>query len=384
MVELRETTKDTLTTPTSLPLTTPPIATTTTTTPADPTVATDATTQPQYGKSIDILSLFKQASAPLPLSSTGAKQDAPRDVDPTAVPAPPRDDRPTDLLNKLFAKTSINGLAPLPAPTPSTSTGPLVDPQNSMYIDALVPGPTIPQPPQPSSSSTTSSSHNHQPQPTPKSVVEGRSLLALLQHSDTTAPSSIPHLPLVPPFASTVSPPPSTGTFPPTYPLRVSSPFPPPQAPPSFSPRGSNPSHQQPQPAMLYGPISPRVGPQQGFPILTPTLGGAPPLLPAQAFDVARGEMGRRFGSGAKVMSKPEFIQQFLNLVQNDPTFIDALYNSYVVQARTQPPMGPSPLPPVMGMGVNMGMGGPPPTASVSSQHQQHPAGGFYLGGQMM
>ncbi|KAG1085791.1 hypothetical protein G6F42_021250 [Rhizopus arrhizus] len=65
------------------------------------------------------------------------------------------------------------------------------------------------------------------------------------------------------------------------------------------------------------------------------------PLMPQQVMGLMRPEVGRRFGGGRPLLSKPEFIQQLLNMIQCDPTFFDILYENYKGQ------MGPPPPPPV-------------------------------------
>ncbi|KAJ2964510.1 hypothetical protein NQZ79_g740 [Umbelopsis isabellina] len=61
------------------------------------------------------------------------------------------------------------------------------------------------------------------------------------------------------------------------------------------------------------------------------SISGAPPLELNQAQELANGQLARRLQS-PNVLSKPEFIQQFLNIIQSDATFLDTLYSDYVKQ----------------------------------------------------
>ncbi|CAO3633235.1 unnamed protein product [Cunninghamella blakesleeana] len=61
------------------------------------------------------------------------------------------------------------------------------------------------------------------------------------------------------------------------------------------------------------------------------------PLMPQQTLSLAQQEINKRLGVNQqqqqqRFLSKPEFIQQFLNIVQNDPTFFDTLYEDYKTQ----------------------------------------------------
>ncbi|KAL1932817.1 hypothetical protein VTP01DRAFT_8495 [Rhizomucor pusillus] len=60
-----------------------------------------------------------------------------------------------------------------------------------------------------------------------------------------------------------------------------------------------------------------------------------PPLAPQHAVELSQGEVLRRFGGGP-MLSKPEFIQQFMNIVHNDPLFFDHLYSSYQASRQQQ------------------------------------------------
>ncbi|KAI7901325.1 uncharacterized protein BX663DRAFT_514110 [Cokeromyces recurvatus] len=55
------------------------------------------------------------------------------------------------------------------------------------------------------------------------------------------------------------------------------------------------------------------------------------PLLPQQAIGLMGPEISRRFAN-RPLLSKPEFIQQLLNMIQCDPTFFDVLYKNYESQ----------------------------------------------------
>ncbi|KAI9476546.1 MAG: hypothetical protein EXX96DRAFT_302121 [Benjaminiella poitrasii] len=62
------------------------------------------------------------------------------------------------------------------------------------------------------------------------------------------------------------------------------------------------------------------------------------PLLPPQQVIGLMGpEINRRFAS-KPMLSKPEFIQQLLNMIQCDPTFFDILYENYKGQMGPTPP----------------------------------------------
>ncbi|KAI8982325.1 hypothetical protein BDF20DRAFT_866276 [Mycotypha africana] len=67
------------------------------------------------------------------------------------------------------------------------------------------------------------------------------------------------------------------------------------------------------------------------------------PLLPQQVIGLMRPEIGRRF-AGRPLLSKPEFIQQLLNMIQCDPTFFEILYESYKAQMVSAPPPPPPPI----------------------------------------
>ncbi|KAF9356854.1 hypothetical protein BGX26_004626 [Mortierella sp. AD094] len=80
------------------------------------------------------------------------------------------------------------------------------------------------------------------------------------------------------------------------------------------------------------------MGPSMGMPPPPPP--PQPPMLgasfPADAMHAAMGAVGfmqqqqRGFvGHGSEVLSKAEFSQQFMGLVQNDPQFMDVLYSNY-------------------------------------------------------
>ncbi|RUS18747.1 hypothetical protein BC937DRAFT_88398 [Endogone sp. FLAS-F59071] len=374
----------------------PSVPTSANNTPADqpPNSISSDPTPPQYGKSIDILSLFKQAAAPTQEQDSHASppqpmgDPAPQPAETTSTHIPPTTASASDLLGQLFFKATLSDQSAAPA-------APIVDPANPMYVPSPANNLTRHDPAsaplqlQPSSSTTA------------KSVMDGRSLLALLQHPDAAVPPSNPSGPTQQPhlYASSFSPPSTSSVFPPAFPLRVSGPHAPPSAAASFSqPFG-------PHETSAYRPLSPKgVGPSTtGIGLMgLRTLGGAPPLVPGRAFDITKEEIGRRFlgggmggsangvaigangvfaaGAGGKVMSKPEFIQQFLNLVQNDPSFLDSLYDGYVTQLLSPlpsqqplPPQQPLPLP-IM----QLQMPPPPPPQVYPSA-----GGGFYPGAQM-
>ncbi|KAF7721446.1 hypothetical protein EC973_004670 [Apophysomyces ossiformis] len=67
----------------------------------------------------------------------------------------------------------------------------------------------------------------------------------------------------------------------------------------------------------------------------TPSLGHPPPLLPQETLDLTQPEIDRRF-SQRPLLSKPEFIQQYLNIVQHDIMFLDALYENYRMRRLAQ------------------------------------------------
>ncbi|KAI7882139.1 uncharacterized protein EV154DRAFT_40489 [Mucor mucedo] len=71
----------------------------------------------------------------------------------------------------------------------------------------------------------------------------------------------------------------------------------------------------------LHGGILPPPPTQQNVPM-------GMPLMPQQVMGLMRPEVARRFG-GRPPLSKPEFIQQLLNMIQCDPTFFDILYETY-------------------------------------------------------
>ncbi|KAG2232889.1 hypothetical protein INT48_004902 [Thamnidium elegans] len=85
--------------------------------------------------------------------------------------------------------------------------------------------------------------------------------------------------------------------------------------------------------------MSPAASPRNPGTLLQALHGGIPPiipqqqplgmpLMPQQVMGLMRPEVARRF-SGRPILSKPEFIQQLLNMIQCDPTFFDVLYETY-------------------------------------------------------
>ncbi|GAB5593630.1 hypothetical protein Unana1_08530 [Umbelopsis nana] len=66
------------------------------------------------------------------------------------------------------------------------------------------------------------------------------------------------------------------------------------------------------------------------------SISGAPPLNPQQAHELASTHALDRIKS-PNVLSKPEFIQQFLNIIQSDTSFLDALYTDYVSKETSSP-----------------------------------------------
>ncbi|KAI9490769.1 hypothetical protein BDB00DRAFT_874942 [Zychaea mexicana] len=103
-----------------------------------------------------------------------------------------------------------------------------------------------------------------------------------------------------------------------------------------------------------------RPWPPTGVMYPSPRLGGAanvtPSLMPQSTINLTQPEVDMRFaGDGRPLLSKPEFIQQFLNMVQNDTSFLDTLYERYRNKQAPQPP----PLQPPMPM--------PMPSSSLSS-----------------
>ncbi|KAI9310175.1 hypothetical protein BX666DRAFT_2010951 [Dichotomocladium elegans] len=59
-------------------------------------------------------------------------------------------------------------------------------------------------------------------------------------------------------------------------------------------------------------------------------LNAAPALVPQQVLELTHPELDRRLRAEDRpVLSKPEFIRQFLGMIQNDPSFLDTLYNQY-------------------------------------------------------
>ncbi|KAI7874830.1 hypothetical protein K492DRAFT_174099 [Lichtheimia hyalospora FSU 10163] len=58
-------------------------------------------------------------------------------------------------------------------------------------------------------------------------------------------------------------------------------------------------------------------------------LSNAPPLTSQQVMDLTQSELDHRTPEGQPTLSKPEFIQQFLNMVKNDASFLDSLYDRY-------------------------------------------------------
>lgn len=315
----------------------PSVPASATNTPADqhPNSISSDPTPPQFGKSIDILSLFKQAAAPTheqdgyapPSQPTGDPalpqmqpvETASTHISPTTAPV--RDDRGAGLLNQLFFNATLSDQSAAPA-------APIVDPANPTYVPSSANNlvrhdpASVPLLLQPSSSTIA------------KSVMDGRSLLALLQPDAAIPPLNPPGPTQQPHLYASSFPPPSTSSV---FLSGVSSPHVPPSAAASFSqPFG-------PRETSAYRPLSPKgAGPSTaGIGLMgLRTLGGAPPLVPGRAFDITREEIGRRFvgggangmaiganglfaaGSGGKFMSKPEFIQQFLNLVQVCAGFI--------------------------------------------------------------
>ncbi|KAI8641418.1 hypothetical protein BD408DRAFT_346176 [Parasitella parasitica] len=89
-----------------------------------------------------------------------------------------------------------------------------------------------------------------------------------------------------------------------------------------------------PQPHALPLPLPQQHQHQQSVPMGTP-------LMPQQVMGLMRPEVARRFGGGRPMLSKPEFIQQLLNMIQCDPTFFDILYENYKGQMG---PPAPAPL----------------------------------------
>ncbi|ORX51655.1 hypothetical protein DM01DRAFT_1408604 [Hesseltinella vesiculosa] len=79
---------------------------------------------------------------------------------------------------------------------------------------------------------------------------------------------------------------------------------------------------------------------QTGSPLLPsllssdpPVISSASPLLPEESIRFAQPEIIKRLASH-QTLSKPEFIQQFINIIQSDPTFFDILYDQYQKQRR--------------------------------------------------
>ncbi|KAI9264864.1 hypothetical protein BDA99DRAFT_507110 [Phascolomyces articulosus] len=93
---------------------------------------------------------------------------------------------------------------------------------------------------------------------------------------------------------------------------------------PWSSPNGMNPS-----PRLAGGPLNPAGQQQQPLPHQSHPH-PPPPLMHQSTLDMTQAEVDQRFGSdGRPLLSKPEFIQQFLNMVQNDSSFLDTLYDRY-------------------------------------------------------
>ncbi|KAI7860488.1 hypothetical protein BDC45DRAFT_103460 [Circinella umbellata] len=113
----------------------------------------------------------------------------------------------------------------------------------------------------------------------------------------------------------------------PAQPLQQQSPLPPPGI--RQSPR--LPDHQRswPSPSGMYP--SPRLGANAGPNVPHPPVPQqSQSLMPQQTLDIIQPEVDRRFGNeGRPPLSKPEFIQQFLNMVQSDSSFLDTLYDRY-------------------------------------------------------
>ncbi|KAI8148299.1 hypothetical protein BJV82DRAFT_591584 [Fennellomyces sp. T-0311] len=88
----------------------------------------------------------------------------------------------------------------------------------------------------------------------------------------------------------------------------------------------------QPPPQQWPSPVAPP--PQFGSPrsnapppFGSPGLSNAPPLQPRTMLELTLPEVERRYPD--PTLSKPEFIQQFLNTLQNDSSFLDTLYDRY-------------------------------------------------------
>ncbi|KAG2183511.1 hypothetical protein INT43_006517 [Umbelopsis isabellina] len=92
-----------------------------------------------------------------------------------------------------------------------------------------------------------------------------------------------------------------------------------PSIPPA--PISTSPVRQTSSPSVQYDSMSPS----------RRSISGAPPLELNQAQELAHGQLAKRMQS-VNVLSKPEFIQQFLNIIQSDATFLDTLYSDYVKQ----------------------------------------------------
>ncbi|KAG0782691.1 hypothetical protein G6F22_008993 [Rhizopus arrhizus] len=97
-------------------------------------------------------------------------------------------------------------------------------------------------------------------------------------------------------------------------------------APPVPPPNARNLSLLQVLQSGISPPVPPPIPPQQQ------------PFLPQQQMmGLMQPEIARRF-NGRPLLSKHEFIQQVLTMIQRDPVFLDSLYENYKTQMVPHPP----------------------------------------------